>query len=257
MSGFRITDEELSAFIDGELPEARSEAVAWALEQDGALAARAAAFQRDRDDLRAAFAPVAGAAVPDAWLRRIEAEVHKPAAQMTAFPARRPVRRAPVFAWAIAACLALAVGLGIAQLRLQSPEDGLLAEALSARSGALTAATHFDAASLPAASVQLVLLAKATGLPVRAPDLRRQGWHLAALDTYRNAAAMRYANASGQSLFVFVRRSEGAPRFDILKRQQDRVCVWQDEVVAAVLMGDLTAGQMMRVAGAAYASLDL
>ena len=258
MNGFRISDEELSAYIDGELPVSRAEAVAQAMARDAALAERMLAFRRDRDDLRAAFAPVAEAAVPDAWLRRIEAEVEdRPAAPLLAFRARRPARRAPVLAWALAACLAITVGLGIMQLRLQSPEDGLLAEALSARSGALPAASHFDEQVLPAADVQQVLLSNATGLPVRAPDLRRQGWHLAAIDTYHGAAALRYANARGQSLFVFVRRSEGAPRFDIMKRQQDRVCVWQDEVVAAVMMGDMSAGQMMRVAGAAYASLDL
>jgi len=35
------------------------------------------------------------------------------------------------------------------------------------------------------------------------------------------------------------------------------VCLWQDEVVGAVMMGEMSAGQMMRVAGAAYAALNL
>jgi anti-sigma factor RsiW len=259
MTGFRVTEEELSAFIDGELPPARAKAVAQVLAQDASLAAQAEAFRRDRDGLRGAFAPVAEAAVPAAWLRRIEAAVEQPSAKIVTLSARRrsPVLAAPLFAWAIAACLVLAVGLGVMQLRLQGPEDALLAEALDARSGALAAVAHYTEAALPAAEAQRVLLTKATGLPVRAPDLRRQGWHLTAVDTYRDAAALQYANASGQSLFVFVRRSAGAPRFDILKRHADRICVWQDEVVAAVMMGDMSAGQMMRVAGAAYASLDL
>jgi anti-sigma factor RsiW len=257
MSGFLVSEEELSAFIDGELPAARAEAVARAVADDTMLAARMEAFRRDRDGLRAAFAPVAKAPVPEAWLRRIEAAVERPSADMLAFPARRRAPRPPALVWAIAACLALAVGLGAVQLMLRAPADPLLAEALAARSGSLAAAAHFDEAALPAAEAQRILLTKATGLPVRAPDLRRQGWHLAAIDMYRNAASLRYANAAGQNLFVFVRRSEGAPRFDILKQRGDRICVWQDEVVAAVMMGDMSAGQMMRVAGAAYAALDL
>jgi anti-sigma factor RsiW len=228
--------------------------VARAVENDPALAARMAAFERDKAALKAAFDPVAGAALPAAWLRRIEAAVERPSAQVLTFPSRR---RPVLVAWAIAACLLLAVGLGVMRLRLQAPEDGLLAEALAARGGSLVAAAHYDLAALPDAEAQRALLTKATGLPVRAPDLHRQGWHLAAIDTYQHAAALRYANAHGQSLFVFVRRSAGVPRFDILKRQADRICVWQDEVVAAVMMGDMSAGQMMRVAGAAYASLDL
>jgi anti-sigma factor RsiW len=258
MSGFVVSEEELSAFIDGELPEARAAAVARAVGEDAVLAARVAGFRRDRDRLRAAFAPVAEAALPEAWLRRIEAAVGRPAGGVAAFPARRrPARRSAVFAWAVAACLAVAVGLGVMQMRPRAPRDALLAEALAARSGSLVAAAHFDAAAFPAAEALRVMLTKATGLPVRAPDLRKQGWHLVAIDTYQSAAALRYANAAGQSLFVFVRRSEGAPRFDILKRRGDRICVWQDEVVAAVMMGEMSAGQMMRVAGAAYASLDL
>jgi anti-sigma factor RsiW len=225
-----------------------------ALASDPTLAARVEAFQRDKTALGAAYAPIAAGPLPEAWLRRIEAAVERPPVRVLALS---PRRRRPVFAWAIAACLLLAVGLGIVHLRLQAPEDGLLAEALAARGGSLVAAAHFDGAALPDADAQRSLLTKVTGLPVRPPDLHRQGWHLAAIDTYQNAAALRYANAHGQSLFVFVRRSAGPPRFDIVKRQSDRICVWQDEVVAAVMMGDMSAGQMMRVAGAAYASLDL
>jgi hypothetical protein len=48
---------------------------------------------------------------------------------------------------------------------------------------------------------------------------------------------------------MFVRSSTGMPRFDLSKDGKVRVCIWQDEVVGAVIMGDMTAGQMMRVAG--------
>jgi hypothetical protein len=56
---------------------------------------------------------------------------------------------------------------------------------------------------------------------------------------------------------MYVRPSAGAPRFDLLRSGKLRVCVWQDDVVGAVIVGDMPAGQMMRVAGAAYSDLDM
>ena len=61
MSRTQISEQELHAFIDGELPPARLNEVARALALDAELAARAEAFRRDRDALAAAFAPVAAA----------------------------------------------------------------------------------------------------------------------------------------------------------------------------------------------------
>jgi len=58
-------------------------------------------------------------------------------------------------------------------------------------------------------------------------------------------------------LTLFVRRSDGVPRFELLKSGTLRTCIWQDEVVGAVMMGEMSAGQMMRVASAAYLALDL
>ena len=140
---------------------------------------------------------------------------------------------------------------------MQEQGDILLQEAEAARNGALPALAHFAGAALPNAQMQNALLSKATGLPVKSPDLRRLGWRLVSLDTYGGAAALHYVNAQAQDLSVYVRRSAGSPRFDILKIGQTRACVWQDEVVGAVMMGEMSAGQMMRVAGAAYADLDL
>ena len=112
-------------------------------------------------------------------------------------------------------------------------------------------------AALADAPSRDAVLAHAVGLSLRAPDLAPLGWQLVELDTYAQAAALRYRAANGGSLTVYVRRSTGAPRFDLLKAGGVRVCIWQDEVVGAVMMGEMSAGQMMRVAGAAYAALSL
>ena len=248
-----ITHEDLSAFIDGEVPPDHAARIDAALRTDPALAARAAALRRDRDLLAQAYAQVARQPLPAAWLARIEAAVQAPA-NVVSFPARRRRWTTPM-AWAAAACLALIVG---ASVLLRSPAgDTILREATLARAGTTPALAILTDAALPPPDRQAVLLREATGLPVRTPDLRRLGWQLAALTTYRGAAELRYRNKVGAALTVYVRRSAGAPRFDLLHQGKLRVCVWQDEIVGAVIMGDMQAGQMMRVAGAAYSDLDL
>jgi anti-sigma factor RsiW len=264
MTGIFVSEEELHAYIDGELPAARVKVITRALALDPGEAARVAAFRRDRDRLAAAFAPLAAAPLPDAWLRRIEAAVapQGDSDNVVTMRSRQPAQSTPMRtfltrparAWAIAACLALMLGAGYFAV---PRGDTILAEAEAARHGTLPASAHFAGSALPSPETQRTLLSAATGLKINPPDLRRLGWSLVSLDTYRGAGALHYRNAQGQALSVYVRRSGGRPRFDILKLGTTRICVWQDEVVGAVMMGDMSAGQMMRVAGAAYADLDL
>jgi anti-sigma factor RsiW len=248
-----ITQEELSAFIDGELPPDRAASLREALHADATLAAREAALRRDRDLLAQAYAPLAHGPLPAAWLARIEDAVEPPF-NVLPFPRRKTTWTIPL-GWAAAACLALVFG---AAVLLRAPAgDAILREATLARTGQAAAMATLADAALPPPDRQRALLREATGLPVRAPDLHRLGWQLAALTTYPGAAQLRYRNGSGAALTMYVRRSTGAPRFDLLRNGTLRVCVWQDEVVGAVIMGEMQAGQMMRVAGAAYADLDL
>ena len=252
-----ITADELSAYIDGQLPPERAAILAAALRTDPDLATREAALRRDRDLLAQAYAPIAREPLPAAWLARIDEAVEQPSNVVPFRPRQatpRPRWTAPM-GWAAAACLALVFG---AATYLQAPSgDPLLHDATLARNGRTAALTTLAEAALPPPDSQRTLLREATGLPVRAPDLRRLGWQLASLTTYPGAAQLRYRNLQGAALTVYVRRSTGTPHFDLLRDGKLRVCVWQDEVVGAVIMGEMQAGQMMRVAGTAYADLDL
>jgi anti-sigma factor RsiW len=271
-----IPPEQLSAFIDGELPPEAAAGIEAALRRDPALAAQADAFRRDRDALRAAYAPVASEPLPAAWLARIEAATAPlrdtaPAApdapnNVIAFR-KRPAPPGPwqkalpklrrAAPWAIAACLLLAFATpAIRNLIWQPAGDAILSQAESAQAGTLQALASLDGNALPPALAQRTLLRDATGLPVHAPDLRRLGWSLAALRTYTGAAELRYRNPSGQALTIYVRRSDGTARFDLLRHGKLRVCIWQDDVVGAVIMADMAAGPMMRVAVAAYNDLN-
>jgi anti-sigma factor RsiW len=236
-----IAEEELHAFIDGELPPARAAAVQAALAAEPALAARVALYQADKSALRALFGPVAQRPLPSAWRTRI---------------ARHTAPRKPA-TWrlGIAAGVLLAV-LGSGALLLRGG-DAVLAEAQAARDGALPA-TRVIAIDALAQSGADATLQATLGLPVRAPDLQKFGYRLVAVDFYRGpAAGLVYRNAQAVNLTIYVRKSAGDARFDLLRRGKLRVCIWQDEVVSAVMTGDMSAGEMMRVASAAYVSLDL
>ena len=272
-----ISLDEISAFIDGALPEDRCIAIEAACRMDAALAAQLEAFAQDRARLAAAYAPIAQAPLPQEWLSRIESAVAAPTdaapifatslfgSRKAASASRSPsqwrlgpgVTTKRQMPYAIAACLAIfLVAAGIWQI-LAPASDAILREAYAARSGATQPLILVANAATTPDPAQRSLLRKATGLPVQAPDLRRLGWNLKALSTYKGAAQLSYANASGAVLTMYVRSSAGAPRFDLLRNGKLRVCVWQDDVVGAVIIGEMSAGQMMRVAGAAYDHLDM
>jgi len=245
-----VHEEELHAFIDGELPVGRASTVAAVVAANPLLGARVAAFAADKAALAAAYRPIASAPVPLAWVARVE-------------EARGPVSicgRAPrlaVWSMALAASILIAVGGGTLLQRHGGTEDPILAQADAARSERIVPLTRVVGAALADAPSRDALLAHVVGLRVRAPNLAPLGWRLAEIDTYTGAAALRYHALDGRRLTVFVRRSSGTPRFDLLKSGAVRTCIWQDEVVSAVMTGELSAGQMMRVASAAYESLTL
>jgi anti-sigma factor RsiW len=248
--GQTIPEEELHAFIDGELPSGRTGVVAAAVAADPGLAARVAAFAADKAALAAAYRQVGGEAVPASWIARIERATAPKGVRRSVWPRAR---------WAVglAACLVLAVGGATVLYQSQRDDRSILAQAEAARLEQSPALSRLTGAALVDARLRDAVLAHAVGLHLRAPDLAHLGWQLTELDTYPEAAALRYRAANGGSLTMFVRRSTGTPRFDLLKTARVRVCVWQDEVVGAVIMGEMSAGQMMRVAGAAYAALNL
>jgi anti-sigma factor RsiW len=246
-----IREEDLHAFIDGELSADRAAMVAAALEADPILSARVAVFAADKAALAATFQPIGQQPVPASWIALI---------QRAAVATRTARRRLPLRArWAVglAACLVLALG-GVALLEQRGPAEGsILAQAEAARQERTPALARLTGAALADVPSRDAELTHAVGLKLRAPDLARLGWTLVEIDIYAKAAALRYRAEGDRTLTLFVHPSTGAPRFDLFETGAVRVCLWQDEVVGAVMMGEMSAGQMMRVAGAAYAALNL
>ena len=240
-----VTEEELHAFVDDELTVSRRREILGLLGHDPALAARVAGYVADRDRLRAAFAGLRERPVPEHWFRQIEAAT-------MAQPRRRGVTRRA----AIAAGVALAITGTTAAVYEWPRGDTILADAQAARDGVLRGRS-LAPEQLATAASQNALLEATLGMPVRAPDLRRFGFRLARLQLFDHAAQLGYADGRQRLLTVYVRRSNGHVRFDLLRRGGIRICIWQDDVVSAVIMAPLSAGEMMRVASDAYGDLNL
>ena len=241
------TEEELHAFIDGELMVSRRTEILLLLEQDPALAARIARYEADRDALRSALARISERPLPDSWARQIEAAT-------TTAPRRKPAvlsRR-----YAIAAGIALISATAAVTVREWSRGDTILADAEAARAGSARGSILTPDQLASDRSRDDVLRA-ALGMKVHAPDLANHGFRLARLDVLGHAVQLRYADERQRVLTIYVRRSDGNVRFDLLRHGDTRICVWQDDVVGAVIIAPMSAGEMMRIASSAYGDLNL
>lgn len=112
-----FTDEELMAYADGELPETRAAELDQALAEDGTLSDRLAVFIDTRTLAKEAWDDVLTEPVPAHLVQHVRDMAATTEAEeddtVVAFPARA-AEPAPTAVWKLplAACLALAVGLG-------------------------------------------------------------------------------------------------------------------------------------------------
>ncbi len=238
-----IREDELHAFVDGALQAARREEVAAILRADPARAAWVDGYARDRELLREAVAQLSARPLPPNWAAQIEAATARRA------PARLGRR------YAIAASLAVAIGAAAA-VKWWPHGDTILADALAVRDGT-AAGRALPQGVLADAAQRDAQLASAVGLPAHAPDLQHFGFQLTAMQLFTRGAQLRYADRSRRILTIYVRPSDGTVRFDMLRQGTQRICIWQDNVVGAVIVAPLSAGEMMRVASKAYGDLDL
>jgi hypothetical protein len=146
----------------------------------------------------------------------------------------------------LAARLTLLVWITILRAPQEAPRDAILADAAAARRDEVPAIERLAGVETQNFAIADAVLHQAVGPRAQAPDLTALHWKLVELETYRAAAALRYQSDAGESLTIYLQLKVGAPRFEMLKDGKVRVCIWQDEAAVTVVMGDLSAGQMMR-----------
>jgi anti-sigma factor RsiW len=201
-----IPEEELHAFVDGQLsPERRDEVALW-LEGEPEVAARVHAWQAQRNALRAAFAEPAPPAPSLDLMRIVETRM----------------RRRRMLPWAIgaaAAAIVLALGLGGAagwMLRGGPADRQAMALSVLEQEAFATHAVYSVDKRHPievgaAERAHLTQwLSNRLNRRVAPPDLSAAGWHLLGgrlLATERGGAAalFMYDNPQGQRLSVVMR----------------------------------------------------
>jgi anti-sigma factor RsiW len=252
-----ISDEELHAYIDGEIDDVRAAEIAKLAAADSALAERIAAFKGDKQRLAQIYGPFADRPLPPGWQQRVErgairrgylfSEAH--------FPGRRIA--------AIAAILLLMLGLGFTYNRFILPkEDTIIAEAVAARQETMRPEQSLPATASATPDGPDQVLTTALAMMLKAPDLTRLGYRLENIRVYGDvpggkAVELSYRNPQNRLFTLYLRHPSGPARVDLIERDGMRLCIWQDDVLGTVMLGEMSAGEMARMASLAYAGLTL
>lgn len=246
----QIPEHELHAFIDGEIEHGRRDELEALINQDEELRRRVTAFQLDKARLAQIHRQLLHEPVPEEWVNRIERGAARPRQYMMAAGAMM----------ALAATLILIIAGGITYQQLMPGERSIVEEALAARSGAF-AANRTIAVNGNRTGASSVPIGQILNVRARPPDLSAMGYRLSGIRIYGGvpggrAVELVYRRRSGSVFALYLRRPTGEPRFDQFKRGDLRICIWQDDVLGAVMTGEMSAAEMQRLASLAYTGLE-
>jgi anti-sigma factor RsiW len=254
MSPLPLTDAELSAYVDGQLPTARASDVEQAMTRDAALAARVALMRGQNAALREIFDPWLAEPIPQALVA-------------AAAPPKAVTRWRRAVPW-LGAAATLVLGIAIGWYG----RDALLLRegtpTTFARQAALAHVLYASDANRPveiaAAEEQRLVrwLSRRLGLPVRAPDLNSFGYALVGgrlvAGNEKPTAMFVYENADKQRLTLQVRKQPPGTQDTAFRYAvEDGVGVyyWIDEFLAYALSGQLDRAQMLAIGRLVYGQL--
>jgi anti-sigma factor RsiW len=251
MSAKKISEDELHAYIDGELAPERHADIEAHIASSPELAERLNAYRRQEDALRARFDPVVTETVPDRLLHR----------RVGSIP--RALRYAAVAGW-------LTLG-GAAGWFLHGTKGADQApDAPSwARRAAVAHAVYSPEVRHPVEvgadqEAHLVAwLSKRLGADLRIPQLNALGYSLVGgrllPGEQAPAAQFMYQDPRGQRLTLYVRTNREQNRETAFRFAQDgsvRVFYWIDRGLGLALSGEISREDLLRVATAVYQQLN-
>jgi anti-sigma factor RsiW len=247
-----LTDEDLGAFIDGELDEKRDIAIAAVIASSPELSQRVERLILDTDMIARVYGPLIERPIPDAMRQMVTG--YRPAPE----PARTSRRFLPA-AMALAAAIVAAVF--VYPMLSGGGGDPLVAEALAVRSGQVHAERQFAEADISAEAARDGLVQAALAVPVKVPNLEKAGFKLIAISAYpskggREALQLSYRSRTGVLFTMYMRPTAGGDRFEMSTRRNMQVCVWQNDSLSVVMAGEMPAHEMLKVATATYADLN-
>ena len=248
-----VTDEELHAYVDGELPADRRAAVEAWLATHADDAGRVAAWRLQADAIRARYADVAEQPIP----AKLQLDGMSHASR----------------SWKLAAGAAVVAAFilgGVAGWMARDTDgdvpsafERLTAQALNAHKVYAVEVRHpVEVAAADAEHLQQ-WLSKRVGYPLRAPNLEAQGLHLLGgrlLPTPTGAAAafFMYENASGERFTLYCARTKTpntAMHYNAAAEKAGAI-YWVDSNIAYVVSGASERKQLWQVARAAYEQIE-
>ncbi|MBV7484019.1 anti-sigma factor [Bordetella sp. BOR01] len=258
--GAPVTEADLHAYVDRQLPDERAAEIAAFLEQHSEARQRVLAWREQNRRLREWLAPVADEPLP----------LCLPLAP-PAVPRRWP---------ALAAALVLALCSAVAAWFVRGALDGrqLAASVHAARVAAGDAAFAHRAAiahAVYAADARrpveigadqeqalVTWLTKRLGAPVRAPALASAGYTLVGGRLLPGGqgpvAQFMYASPEGRRLTLYVTREAAGDKtaFQFAQEGPVRVFYWVDGRFGYALSGEVDRGELMRISTEVYRQLD-
>jgi anti-sigma factor RsiW len=251
-----VSQEEMQAFVDGELDLGRAAEFARLVADDPALSGKVDLLRRDKERLEQIYGPLRALPLPEKWLHLINSWSPPQKRSFSGLYYYRPA----VLAVAASFLVVMGVWLGYHRVWIGS-HDAIVAEALDARADSTKPAASFAAESAPPERRNEVL-STSLAMPLKAPDLSKLGYSLADIRVYADvpggkAVELAYRNAQNTLFTLYLRHPTGPPRVDLTENKGLRICVWQDEVLGTVMLGEMSAGEMARIASLAYSGLTL
>jgi anti-sigma factor RsiW len=254
-----VGEDELTAYVDGRLPEHRRPAVERFIEANPVVRARVFADRAARETLRRRLNPIVDMPIPDRL--RVDTILG---------------RRGETLRWRVrmaVACAALLLGgmvagweaRDISLRRVASTQQAVISttaeDAISAHRIFVAETAHPVEVGAAQETHLIQWLSRRLGHPLGVPDLVGQGYVLMGgrLLPAGNVAAAQfmYQGAAGNRLTVYVRASDGSDtQFRFVASQGVSAFSWIDQGFGFAIVGAIDRPQLLDIADTVYQQLD-
>lgn len=262
-----VTEADLHAWLDGELPEERQSAVERHLAANPDDAQRFDRYRAQRAMIGRTFSPLIDSPLPER-LKPPFADRERPADPAT------PIRLWGLGRWGVRAMAAAAVLLvfvaggatgWLARERMAGQRfstAAFVADAVSAHRVFTVEVRHPVEIGGDQETHLITWLSKRLGKSLRCPPLGKRGYELVGgrllADADGPAAQLMYQDAAGRRITVYIRPTPDAPgtAFRFAQDGNLRAFYWRDNGLALAVMGDLDRATLSAIAEEVYGALN-
>lgn len=252
-----VTDADLLAYVDGQLPPAERERVAQYLAANPGRAAEVAHWQRQNEALHALFDPAGHEALP-ARLR--------PAAIARDRAAKSSFRWTQVAAALVLVALGGTMGwAGRDVVTSTAASDALIQSAVVAHSLYVSENRHAVEVAADDREHLVSWLSNRVTQPINPPDLSSEGFSFvggrllppAEHGKTGPAAQLMYENAASQRVTVYITSAlpEGKAAYEFSNRGPLQAFYWANDKITCTVVGDLADAEMQTIATKVYQQL--